>query len=196
MRVIETLRRELEPLNREILAAAKPSREALRRFVANQLYIVPHDLKALSAAMAKAREPDEYRLVKMLIDGDWEALKALWELAAELGAEFTWDLLDPTAVAYTHFLSWLALNGTMGDLAVAAAVNLPVWGQNCAAFAAWARQNGVRNTRFMDLFAGPYTELEELAEGVAQRHLNWPRYRFVAKAIQKYELDFWRAISY
>jgi hypothetical protein len=100
MKVIETLRAELEPLNTAILTALKPSRNALVKFVQNQLYIVPHDLKALSAAMAKARERDEYRLVKMLIDGDWAALNALYELAEELGVSFSWDAVDPSAVAY------------------------------------------------------------------------------------------------
>jgi thiaminase len=101
MKVIETLRRELEPLNREIAEALRPSREALLSFVANQLYIVPHDLKALSAAMAKAKERDEYRFVKTLIDGDFAALGALRELAEELGVEFRWESVDPAAVAYT-----------------------------------------------------------------------------------------------
>jgi phytoene dehydrogenase-like protein len=102
MKVIETLRRELEPLNREIAEALRPSREALLSF-ANQLYIVPHDLKALSAAMAKAKERGEYRFVKTLIDGDFAALEALRELAEELGVEFRWESVDPAAVAYTHF---------------------------------------------------------------------------------------------
>ncbi|AKT35714.1 Putative transcription activator [Pyrobaculum sp. WP30] len=195
MKVIETLRRELEPLNREIAEALRPSREALLSFVANQLYIVPHDLKALSAAMAKAGERDEYRFVKTLIDGDFAALEALRELAEELGVEFRWESVDPAAVAYTHFLSWLAIHGTVGDLAVAMTVNLPVWGRNCAALAEWARRNGVKNTKFMEIFAGPYDELEALAEPIAERYLDWGRYRYVAKAIQRYELEFWRAVS-
>jgi hypothetical protein len=82
-----------------------------------------------------------------------------------------------------------------GDLAVAMTVNLPVWGRNCAALAEWARRNGVKNTKFMDLFAGPYDELEVLAEPISERYLDWGRYRFVARAIQRYELEFWRAVS-
>ncbi|MGC9051178.1 TenA family transcriptional regulator [Pyrobaculum sp.] len=195
MRVIEAIRRELEPLNREILAALKPSGEALRRFVANQLYIVPHDLKALSAAMFKAREGDEYRLVKLLVDGDYRALELLRELAEEVGVAFSWDAVDPSAVSYTHFLSWLALHGTLGDLAVAMTVNLPVWGENCAALARWARGRGYSKLGFLEMFAGPYDELEAAAEAVAERYLDWGRYRFVARAIQRYELDFWRAVS-
>ncbi|AFA40728.1 TENA/THI-4/PQQC family [Pyrobaculum oguniense TE7] len=195
MRVIEAIRRELEPLNAEIRAALRPSREALVKFVANQLYIVPHDLKALSAAMAKAREPDEYRFVKTLVDGDYNALQLLWELAEEVGVSFSWDALDPSAVAYTHFLSWLAVNGTMGDLAVAMTVNLPVWGENCLALARWAKEQGYKRLGFLEMFAGPYDQLEAAAEAIAQRYLDWGRYRFVAKAIQRYELEFWRSVS-
>jgi hypothetical protein len=105
MKIIETIRRELEPLNKEIEAALKPSRETLTRFVQNQLYIVPHDLKALSISMIKTSKVDEYRFIKILVDGDWEAYKALIELAEELNIKFSWDSLDPSAVAYTHFLS-------------------------------------------------------------------------------------------
>lgn len=195
MRVIEAIRRELEPLNAEIRAALRPSREALVKFVANQLYIVPHDLKALSAAMAKAREPDEYRFVKALVDGDYNALQLLWELAEEVGVSLSWDALDPSAVAYTHFLSWLAVNGTMGDLAVAITVNLPVWGENCLALARWAKEQGYKRLGFLEMFAGPYDQLEAAAEAIAQRYLDWGRYRFVAKAIQRYELEFWRSVS-
>ena len=126
MKIIETIRRELEPLNKEIEAALKPSRETLTHFVQNQLYIVPHDLKALSISIIKTSKVDEYRFIKILVDCDWEAYKALIELAEELNIKFSWDSLDPSAVAYTHFLSWLALNGTVGDIAVALIINLPV----------------------------------------------------------------------
>ncbi|MEZ0248414.1 MAG: TenA family transcriptional regulator [Thermoproteus sp.] len=194
--VIESIRKELEPLNEEISASVgAPSRKMLVKFVQNQLYIVPHDLKALSASMAKAKADDEYKFIKSLIDGDYSALQALRRLAEELGVELQWGQLDPSAVAYTHFLSWLALNGTMGDLAVAMTVNLPVWGANCLKLARWARSNGVKNVEFLEMFAGPYGELEELAEGIARRYEDLERYRFVARAIQRYELEFWRAVS-
>ena len=87
------------------------------------------------------------------------------------------------------------MRGTVGDLAVAMTVNLPVWGRNCAALAEWALRNGVKNTKFMDLFAGPYDELVALAEPIAGRYLDWDRCRFVARAIQRYELEFCRAVS-
>jgi len=128
--IIEAVRREVGHLNREIVKAAeRPSWKMLRRFAQNQLYIVTHDLKALSVAMAKARAPDGYKFMKMLVDGDYAAYNALLKLAEELRVEFRWRDVDPAAVAYTHFLSWLALHGTLGDLAVALVVNLPVGGK-------------------------------------------------------------------
>ncbi|ABO09306.1 thiaminase II/PqqC family protein [Pyrobaculum calidifontis] len=194
--IIEAVRKEVEHLNREIAKAVeRPSWEMLRRFVQNQLYIVPHDLKALSVAMAKARAPDEYTFVKMLVDGDYAAYNALLKLAEELRVEFRWRDIDPAAVAYTHFLSWLALHGTLGDLAVALVVNLPVWGANCLKLAEWARANGVKHVEFLEIFKGPYHELERLAEEVARRYEDMEKYIYVAKAIQRYELDFWRAIA-
>ena len=78
------------------------------------------------------------------------------------------------AIAYTHFISWLALNGTPGDLAVAAAVNLPVWGANCSKLAMYAESVGVKSTRFMEMFSGPYDELESLAEDIAHTVLRAP----------------------
>jgi len=83
----------------------------------------------------------------------------------------------------------------MGDLAIAMTVNLPVWGENCLALARWARQNGVKNLGFLELFAGPYDQFERTAETIAERYLDWDRYRFVARAIQRYELEFWKNIS-
>jgi hypothetical protein len=49
----------------------------------------------------------------------------------------------------------------------------------------------MKSTTIFELFAGPFDALEERAEKIAERYLDWSRYRFVARAIQRYELDFW-----
>ncbi|MFB6490614.1 MAG: TenA family transcriptional regulator [Thermoproteus sp. AZ2] len=195
--VIAEIRQRIAPLNEAVFrapAVAQPSLDAVKRFVLNQLYIVPSDLKALSASMHKAKSEDEYKFVKILIDGDYAALSALRAMAEELGVAASYQV-DPAAVAYTHFLSWLALNGTMGDLAVAMTVNLPVWGSACAALSKWLKSKGYRRTEFLDAFAGPYNELEALAEPIAERYLDLGRYLHVARAIQTYECLFWYSIS-
>jgi thiaminase len=192
--VIGRLREELRDLNERILnhpSLQKPSRAVLNRFVENQLYIIPHDLRALSHMLSKARTADEEEFFKLLVDGDYEASKALAQLAEELNTKLDYGRLSARAVGYTHFLSWLALNGTAGDAAVALTINLPVWGENVRKLGQHARSLNMKSTTLFELFAGPFDALEERAEKIAERYLDWSRYRFVARAIQRYELDFW-----
>ncbi len=76
MRIIRTLREELEEVNERILSApsvTNPNLNVLRRFVLNQLYIVPHDLRVLSTFMVKAWDEVGLRFVKMLVDFQFHA---------------------------------------------------------------------------------------------------------------------------
>ncbi len=195
--VIATLRKEIETLNEMILehkAVTSPSPEMLRRFVLNQLYIVPHDLKALSTLVARSKSDEEIKFFKLLVDGDFSAYASLLELSRELNVKLDLAQLSPRAISYTHFLAWLSLHGTAGDAAVAFTVNLPVWGANTQKIEEWAKAQAVKSTRFFELFKGPYHELEKKAETIAERYLDWQRYRFVSMAIQQYELDFWDGV--
>lgn len=195
--IIENLREELKDLNQKILnhpSLKKPSREVLRRFVENQLYIIPHDFKALSHVLSKTITLDEVEFFKMLVDGDYEALKALNDLAEELNIKLDYSKLSVKGVSYTHFLSWLALNGSPGDVAVALTVNLPAWGENVKKLGEHARTLNIKSTKLFELFSGPFDILEEKAEKISQRYLDWKRYRFIVKTIQQYELDFWDSL--
>ncbi|MCL7383030.1 MAG: TenA family transcriptional regulator [Thaumarchaeota archaeon] len=195
--IIKNLRRELEDLNQKILghpSLQKPSREVLNRFVENQLYIIPHDLKALSHVLSRTITLDEVEFFKMLVDGDYEALKALYDLAHELNIKLHYSRLSLKAVSYAYFLSWLALNGSPGDVAVALTVNLPVWGENVKKLGEHARILNIKSTKIFNLFSGPFDILEEKAEKISERYLDWERYRFIAKTIQQYELDFWDSL--
>jgi len=196
--VINKLREELRDLNAKILSTPsleRPSWEVLNRFVENQLYIIPHDLKALSHILSRTTQMDEVEFFKSLVDGDYEALKALHQLAEELNIKLDYAKLSVKAVSYTHFLSWLALNGSLGDAAVALVVNLPVWGENVKRLRENAASLNIRSRRLFELFSGPFETLEERAEKIAERYLDWNRYRFVAKTIQQYELDFWNSLT-
>ena len=196
--VIMNLREELRELNKKILSTPsleRPSREVLNRFVENQLYIIPHDLKALSHILSRTTQMDEVEFFKSLVDGDYEALKALHQLAEELNTRLDYAKLSVKAVSYTHFLSWLALNGSPGDAAVALVVNLPVWGENVKRLGENAASLNIRSRRLFELFSGPFETLEEKAEKIAERYLDWSRYRFIAKTIQQYELDFWDSLT-
>ena len=196
--VIKKLREELRDLNAKILSTPsleRPSREVLNRFVENQLYIIPHDLKALSHILSRTTQMDEVEFFKSLVDGDYEALKALHQLAEELNTRLDYAKLSVKAVSYTHFLSWLALNGSPGDAAVALVVNLPVWGENVKRLGENAASLNIRSRRLFELFSGPFETLEEKAEKIAERYLDWSRYRFIAKTIQQYELEFWNSLT-
>mgnify|MGYP000579378604 FL=1 len=196
--VIKKLREELRDLNTKILSTPsleRPSTEVLNRFVENQLYIIPHDLKALSHILSRTTQMDEVEFFKSLVDGDYEALKALHQLAEELNIKLDYARLSVKAVSYTHFISWLALNGTPGDAAVAAAVNLPVWGENVKRLGEIAAILNIRSRRLFELFSGPFETLEEKAEKIAERYLDLSRYRFIAKTIQQYELEFWNSLT-
>ncbi|MEM1583235.1 MAG: TenA family transcriptional regulator [Nitrososphaerota archaeon] len=195
--IIGRLREELRDLNQKIInhqSLQKPSRMVLNKFVENQLYIIPHDLKALSYTLSRSILPDEIEFFKMLVDGDYEALKALQNLADELRIRLDYGKLSIKAVSYTHFLSWLGLNGSAGDVAVALTVNLPVWGENVKKLGEHALSLGIKSTKIFTLFSGPFDLLEEKAEKIAERYLDWERYRFISKAIQQYELDFWDSL--
>ncbi|MET1128389.1 MAG: TenA family transcriptional regulator [Thermoproteota archaeon] len=203
--IISALRSELEELNRErtnhpfVVEAEKGSLplKAVKKFVANQLYIVPHDMKSLAFLLSRARDGAEAALFKALLDGDYKAMQLLKRLAEAVGLTSTEarELLDARAVAYTHYLSWLALHATLGQAAVALVVNLPVWGSNTARLARALRENyGIAETGFLELFAGPYDELENKAYIVVERYYDMDAYRTVARMIQAYEKMFWDAV--
>ncbi|MGQ9782333.1 MAG: TenA family transcriptional regulator [Nitrososphaeria archaeon] len=195
--IIIKLREGLKNLNKKILehpSILRPETEVLNGFVENQLYIIPHDLKALSHTLSKAYLRDEVDFFKTLVDGDYEALKALEDLAEEIRIRLDYSKVSIKAASYTHFLSWLALNGSLGDVAVALTVNLPVWGQNVKKLGDYAKNLNIKSTRIFNLFTGPFDTLEERAEKIAERYLEWSRYEFISRAIQQYELDFWDSL--
>ena len=201
--IINILRKELEHLNKTILEHpyirdgldGKLTSEHIRKFVINQLYIVFHDLKSLSHLLSRSDYDNEIKFFKTALDGDYEAYNALKDLADELGIrDFRGDV-DPEAVTYTHYLSYLSLYATLGDAAVALVINLPVWGENVSRLAMIFRERyEVRSIRFLEMFSGSYKEFEELSYPIIERYLDMDRYRVVARMIQCYEKMFWDAI--
>ncbi|MCE4625617.1 MAG: hypothetical protein F7C35_07135 [Desulfurococcales archaeon] len=202
--VVERLREELRGLNegvinhpyvREAEAGELPI-EKIERFVINQLYIVPHDLRSLSIMLSRSVLQDEIDLFKTAVEGDYTALKELRKLAAELGIgeERLYDII-PDAVAYTHYLAWLALYATPGEAAIALVVNLPVWGNAVSRLGrALKERYGIKEIGFFEAFSGDYSWFEQLAYPVIERYADYRKYRRVARTIQAYEKMFWDAI--
>ncbi|MEM0481339.1 MAG: TenA family transcriptional regulator [Nitrososphaerota archaeon] len=206
--LIEGLRRELETLNRRIehhpfLNEAEKgllSREKLKLFIENQYYIVYHDLRSLAVMVSRATHPDEADYLSRLQLGDLTAFQALLRLGEELEVpfrEFSELRVMPGAVAYTHYLAWLALYGVVGEQVAALVVNLPVWGRACERLSSSLRKNyGIRSTEFLDAFANPPGWIEEEGGRILERYMPGieARARLVSRMIQSYELGFWDSI--
>jgi len=141
--LLAEVRRGLEPLNSSVLNCrfllraerGELSFGDLRSFVENQLYIVSHDAKSIALMAARATHAEESAYFADLARTDLEALRALEEMAEELGAAkgpvHSLKLI-PHAVDYTHFLAFLAAHRNPGEQAFALIVNLPVWSAACA----------------------------------------------------------------
>jgi thiaminase len=202
------IRRELEPLNNQILnhplirdaEDGKLSMNTIRAFIINQWYIINHDPKSLAIALSRSRTIEELEFFKTLLDGDYVALHELMKLMRELGIEVkdpvTFEVV-PEAIQYTHYLSWLANYATTREFALAITVNMPVWGSNVTRLGNALRSRyGIREVGFFDVFKGPYTELENKAVNIAGDldEDSVVRVMNMARIIQAYEKAFWDAI--
>jgi len=204
--ILRSIREELSTLNEEILnhpyirdaELGRLPRDRVALFATNQAYIVHHDLRSLAVMLSRTRERDEESFFKAVMDGDFAALRELDKLCTELGVS-CWDFkgVRPLAVAYTHYLAWLALFASPGEAALALVVNLPVWGSNVGRLLkAFRDRYGIRSLGFLEVFTQDYRPLEELALPIIERYYDEGRYRLVARAIQAYEKAFWDSIYY
>lgn len=195
--IIGELRKEVEPITRRALSTRSvlnPSIDVLKRFVAYEMFIAPHDFRALAAMAQKARDNDELEFISGLIGEGPKWTRLLSSAARRLGVEYRPEDLDPVAVGYSMLLSWIAVSGTMGDLAVLVGVNFDTFCINTTRLAEWAEANGVEGLDFMKC-RGLTEERLRAAEAIAERYLDWGRYRFVARATQTYEALFWEALG-
>lgn len=202
--ILALLRKELEPLNARILEhpylkdaeRGVLPREKIERFIINQLYIIPHDFRSLSHLLSRISRTDEMDFFKATVDGDYAAMKELIKLARELdiGLERVREA-SPEAVAYTHYLAWLANYATPGQAAVALVVNLPVWGAAVGKLGRALREKyDVKETGLFELFAKDYSGYEQAAYPIIERYEDMEGYRLVSKMIQRYEKMFWDAV--
>lgn len=196
-RVLDELREYVADLTRQVESALQglsPSLEALRRFAVNEMYIAPYDYRALSLFVPKARADDEVDFIMGLLEGGPRWIRNIRSLAEELGVSYSPDQVSPDAVAYSHFMTWLGVNGTMGDLAVLVGVNFRSFCVNTNILAEWAESLGIRSAGFLRC-RGIDEARESLAEAIAERYLDIGMYRHVALSAQTYELNFWRRVG-
>jgi thiaminase len=203
--LIQMIRSKLQNVNEMILnhqfiieaEEGKLPIEAFKTFAGQQYYIVSHDARNLALMASRATNTKEFEFFLELSKGDIEALKLL----EKMGRALNLTKLDniepiPEAVAYTHYLAWLALYGNPGYQAVALIINLPVWGSNCRKLSnALKNRYNIHETGFLDLFSQPYEQIENRGLEIIENYLNYSEGMIrVSRLIQKYELMFWDAI--
>ncbi|AHC52306.1 TenA family transcriptional regulator [Sulfolobus acidocaldarius SUSAZ] len=189
--MLKELRQELSNLNEKILnhpfilraESGDLPLSKLELFYDQQWYIVNYDLRSLAIMVSRANQQDELDFFLSILQGDYEGLKILREVAKK-----TYSPL-PSAISYTHYLSWLANYGNPGEQAVALTVNLPVWADNCRRLANAFK--GKADVRFLDLFVKVKID-DDQVETIVSRYLG--RYKEISTIIQFYELQFWNSL--
>lgn len=202
--LLEDLRRELSAVEQAIRAhrylAAPPREESLRAFAGEQYTTLASDRRSFAHLAARFPEPPAGDFFLGLAQGEGAALERLFALAASLGMD-EGGLIgyepEPGCQAYTAFVSWLALNGSRADLALAFLANLAAWGENCRRLADLLRDRC--DTAFFDFFAEPAPGFEEHALAVVDRGLaagdSPTRARRAGRLLQAYELLFWDGLA-
>jgi hypothetical protein len=137
-------------------------------------------------------------LARLVWEG--EAVERPVALAASLGGDevgLTGYEPRPGCQAYTAFVSWLALNGSRAELALAFLVNIAAWGGNCRRLADLLQ--GRCDPSLFEFFAEPAAGFGEFALAVADQGLTAgdspARARRGARLLQAYELLFWDTLA-
>lgn len=203
--LLEELHRELAPVEGAIrghrcLAAALPE-DSLRAFAGEQYTILRSDRRSFANLAARFPEPPAGDFFIGLAQGEGEALARLVALGASLGIDED-GLADyepmPGCQAYAAFVSWLALNGSRADLALALLANLAAWGENCRRLAGLLQ--GRCEISFFEFFAQPASGFEDQGLAVADLGLaagdSVAGARRCARLLQAYELLFWDTLAH
>ncbi len=188
----------------EGLRSGSFEREKLGLFPKAQGHIIESDLRSVALALGRARSRRSREFLLQMLEGERDALRELAELARALGVgpgSLTAEDPLPGAFAYSAFVAWLASQGSLAEFVGAFLVNLPTWGENCAAM-----REALRNAygispkalAFFDLFARPAPAfeakgLEVLAEELGNRGSSALVFR-AARLLQAYELLFWDSL--
>ncbi len=212
-RLVEGVRRELEPLSGRILdhsylralEAGQIGREHLRLFAAQQAHIIGSDLRSVALMVARATTERSRAFFLELLEGERAAQKALgaFRAAVDRGAGTrVGDEPLPGAFAYCAYVAWLALYASEAEFAGVLLINLPVWGANCGRIAEALRrqyQLAEADVAFFTLFATAPPGFEDRAAAVVadglEHGVTQAMIRRAASLLQGYELLFWDTMA-
>lgn len=176
----------------------------LSRFVGEQSYTIPADLRSIALLISRCERPVGRQYFHDVLQGEMAALEALGKLATAVGmSPADCDAYEPTpaAQAYSAYLASLCLYGADAEVAAALSLNFAAWGANCGRMAeALRRRYGLREAdlRFFSQFATAPSDvspqaLELIADGL-RRGVEAKRILRAARMLQGYELLFWDTI--
>jgi thiaminase len=207
--LVDEVRSELAPIEEKLashpfvkaLAMGELPSATLGRFAGEQHLIISSDRRSFAYLTTRYADSAAGELFLSLAQGEGTALDHLRSFARWLGLDpGRLSEYEPTpgAHAYTAYVSWLALNGSATDVAVAFLANLAAWGANCGRAAAALRSKyGADDSAvaFFDFFAAPAPGFEERTLNVIETGLRAgdspARARTAARLLQAYELMFW-----
>lgn len=207
--LIRTLRKELEPVEREIrshpyldeVEAGHLTRDDLRIFAGEQYHIIRSDLRSVALLVNRFGSGPSGPFFQGVLSGEAAALAALRAFAEAVGlteSPLQASEPHPGCQAYPAYMAWLALYGSDAEVAAGFLVNFAAWGANCGRMSRALRARyrmGKAETAFFDLFASPPAEFERGALAVVESGLERgadPRLiKRAARLLQGYEKLYW-----
>jgi thiaminase len=211
--LFERLRAELAPVDQairshrflEVLAAGRAHQRALRAIAGEQRRIITSDRRSFAQLAARFPRPPAGDFFLSMAQGEGEALGLLDGYVAWLGVDDDWLHAyepDPRAQSYPSYVAWLALNASIGAVALAFLANLAAWGANCAAVADALRDAydaGDQAVAFFEFFAAAPPGFRERALTVLRAGLDAGEDPLeasrAARLLQAYELHFWDTLA-
>ncbi|MBI4588400.1 MAG: transcriptional regulator [Candidatus Rokubacteria bacterium] len=207
--LIRGLKRELKPVEREILGhpyldeldAGRLERTQLAMFAGEQYHIIRSDLRSVALLVNRFGAAPSGPFFQGVLSGEAAALAALRGFARAVGlndARLQAYEPNPGAQAYPAYMAWLALYGSDAEVAAGFLVNFAAWGINCGRMSRALRARygmEASETAFFDLFASPPAEFEAGALAVVESGLARgadPRLiKRAARLLQGYEKLYW-----
>lgn len=187
------------------IAAGRAPLPVVGAFAVEELLVVPSDRRSFLTLAAGAREPATAEFFADLGKGENIVLDLLPAMADAAGfdAAARRDYRPRAGCqAYPAYLAWLALNADPAAVVLAVTANFAAWGGYCATLAESLRKEyGFSDEAcgFVDFFATPAPQLEDLAASAIQQALDAGRPveqgREYGRLLQDYELMFWNTLA-
>lgn len=207
------VRHALQPVEHRLIshpwiAAAEQGRlqaADLVAFAAHQQRIIQSDLRSVALLVHRYGGTPSGGFFLEGLKTETAALDALGAFARRAGAgPERLAAVAPIAgaLAYTHFLAWLAAYGSDAEFAAAFLVNLPAWGANCGRLSRAFQSRydmAAADVAFFDLFARESPGFDTAALSVIQAGLDRgvpdAAIRHAALLLQQYELMYWDGLE-